>query len=99
MALGLNHLALLTLNAALWCTGRGGQPAGCAMSLNEVNADLARMGRTPAGLRRPLVVLNGYHTPHNEAWWARVRLCRLTSRRASDFVAVSYVAATRMEDA
>jgi pimeloyl-ACP methyl ester carboxylesterase len=57
------------------------------------------MAREPAGLRRPVLILNGYHTPRNEAWWARVRLSGLTSRRASDFAAVSYLLTRRLGDA
>lgn len=99
MAFGTDNLAVWSLAAALKLTGRGGQPEGCAVGLREVEAELARMAREPVGLRRPLVVLNGYHTPPNEVWWAKARLSRLTSRRASDFGTVSYMYATRLGDA
>ncbi|MFT3686157.1 MAG: hypothetical protein QM783_14755 [Phycisphaerales bacterium] len=99
MGFGLDHLAGWSLGATLLCTGRGGVPVGCAAGCAEVEDELARMRREPAGLRRPVVVLNGYHTPHIEAWWARACLGSLTSKHPSDFAAVSFLMASRLEDA
>ena len=94
-----DHLGILSLQAALVALGRGGADASYPLTREQIAAEHARLRRTPAGLSRPVVILNGYHTPPQVAWWARLQLSRLTSHRAGDFLTVSYPTETRIERA
>ncbi|HYC99769.1 MAG TPA: hypothetical protein VEB22_00950 [Phycisphaerales bacterium] len=94
-----DHLGLASLNATLALLGRGGGDRSFSADARTVADDLSRMRAKPAPLVRPVVILSGYHTPAQVAWWLRVQLARLTSRNAADFVVVSYPTATEIEQA
>jgi len=94
-----DHLADLSLRAVLATLGRGGSDPSFGVGAAEVAAELQRLRATPRPLARPLVILNGYHTPAQVAWWLRVRLASLTSGRAADILTVSYPAQTMIEGA
>lgn len=100
MALPLgDHLAMLSLRATLALLGRGGSDPSFRADAKFVRAELARMQSSPVPLTRPIVILSGYHTPAQVAWWIRAQLSRLTSGRPSDFLTVSYPAHTQIERA
>ena len=94
-----DHLALFSLHAALAVFGRGGSDHSFPVDACAVNAELARLRANPVKLSRPVVILSGYHTPVQVAWWLRVQLTRLTSGDAADFATVSYPTQTRIEHA
>lgn len=94
-----DQLGMLSLRATLAAVGRGGADPSFPLTRGQVEEEHARLGRSPAGLCRPVVILNGYHTPPQVAWWARLQLCRLTSQKAEDFLTVSYTAETLIERA
>ncbi len=50
-------------------------------------------------LERPVAVLGGWRTPHVTARALADRLCALTSGRPEDFVALSFLRASRVEEA
>jgi pimeloyl-ACP methyl ester carboxylesterase len=94
-----DHLALVSLRAALAVFGQGGSDRAFRHDARAVAAELARLRATPAPLPRPVVILSGYHTPVQVAWWVRVQLTRLTSGNPGDFMTVSYPTRTRIEQA
>lgn len=94
-----DHLAGLSLRAALAVLGRGGSDPSFKADAAHVAAELARLRATPRPLTRPLVILSGYHTPAQVAWWLRVRLAGLTSGNSADILTVSYPAQTTIEGA
>lgn len=57
------------------------------------------MARHPAALRRPVVILGGYHAPPNVAGWVRTTIYPLTSDKPEDFLCVSFPLATGIDDA
>ncbi len=65
----------------------------------EERAEAARLRAAPVALARPVVVLGGWRTPHVSARALADRLCSLTSGRREDFVALSFLRASRVEEA
>lgn len=61
------------------------------LSRAEAHAELKRLRTEPKPLERPVVILNGYHTPHFliSSLAERLRVC--TSGRREDFLVISYV--------
>ncbi|MDP1660905.1 MAG: hypothetical protein Q8L55_03230 [Phycisphaerales bacterium] len=94
-----DHLADFSLRAVLAALGRGGSDPTFRADAAEVAAELARMRADPRPLTRPLVILSGYHTPAQVAWWLRQRLATLTSGNPADILTVSYPAQTTIEGA
>lgn len=94
-----DHLAMFSLRATLALLGRGGGDPSLRADIKTVRAELARMQATPVPLTRPVVILSGYHTPPQVAWWVCAQLARLTSRRSRDFLKVSYPTQTQIERA
>ncbi len=66
-----------------------GNPA-IAMSRAQASDLLARMRAKPVALRRPVVVLNGYHAPGPMVYYLAEQLRTSTSGRHEDFLAISY---------
>lgn len=58
-----------------------------------------RMRREPRPLSRPVIVLDGWHSPGVTAWGLARRLCKLTSHRWPDFSWSTYMWALSLEAA
>jgi hypothetical protein len=56
----------------------------------EIQRDYDRLKANPVALRRPIVIVNGYHAPHVLISGLRLRLIELTGARDSDVIALSY---------
>lgn len=61
--------------------------------------EAARLRDHPCPLERPVAVLGGWRTPHISARALADRLCALTSGNRTDFVALSFLRASRVEEA
>jgi hypothetical protein len=57
---------------------------------DALEAELARMGREPKALARPVVILGGWHSPGVANWGVESVLRPRTSGRAEDFLSVTY---------
>lgn len=65
----------------------------------EERAEAARLRGAPVALPRPVAVLGGWRTPHITARALADRLCALTSAQRQDFIAASFLRASRVEEA
>ncbi|MDX2132972.1 MAG: hypothetical protein SFY69_13065 [Planctomycetota bacterium] len=68
-----------------------------AMSFDEAARFCAGLRRSPTPLARPVVVLDGWHSPGITAWGLARRLCAMTSRRWRDFTWSTYAWAISLE--
>lgn len=57
----------------------------------EISADLARMERDPVRLRRPVIVLSGYRSPHPVASRLAERICDLTGAERDEVQSLAYI--------
>lgn len=94
------HLDRLTLKAALLLLGRGGGDASFPHDKASIDRELARLrNAVPLTPPRPLVILNGYHTPAHVARWAAARIAELTDHQYGDILTVSYPTCSLIEQA
>ncbi len=56
----------------------------------DASAELTRLEHSTRPLARPVVILNGYHTPSTHIWALSANLARATSGNASDILEISY---------
>lgn len=81
------------------CIHKANTNPSITLTRAEAQAELKRLASQPVPLVRPVVILNGYHTPPFLVAGLAHRLRECTSGRASDFLVVSYVDATDLNEA
>jgi pimeloyl-ACP methyl ester carboxylesterase len=69
------------------------------VSDEAVATDLARMRASPVALRRPVVILAGWHAPGVSSLGLEMLLRPVTSARREDFLSISYPFAFSIESA
>jgi Predicted acetyltransferases and hydrolases with the alpha/beta hydrolase fold len=57
-----------------------------------LRAEFERMRATPVALRRPVVILGGWHAPGVANWSLASKLIPATSGKAGDFLSITYAA-------
>ncbi len=95
----LNVPAVAVTFAIPACIHKSNTNPAITITRAEAHAELKRLAAEPKALPRPVVLLNGYHTPHFMIAGLGERLRTATSGKASDFLIVSYVDATNLNDA
>lgn len=70
-----------------------------ACTLDQARAEIERMRAAPVGIVRPLLVLDGWHSPGVPAFGLGYRLMRATGATRADVMAVSYPWAFSLETA
>jgi hypothetical protein len=95
----LNVPAVAVTFAIPACIHKTNTNPAITLTRAEAHAELKRLAAEPKALPRPVVILNGYHTPHFMVAGLSERLRTTTSGKAGDFLIVSYVDATSLNDA
>lgn len=97
---GLIAMPALAVTLAIpACIHKPNTNPAITLSRGEAHAELKRLAAEPKPLERPVVILNGYHTPHFLIAGLAERLRTCTSGKSSDFLIISYVDATDLNDA
>lgn len=97
---GLISLPALAVTLAVpACIHRANTNPAITLTRAEAHAELKRLAAEPKALERPVVILNGYHTPHLLIAGLAQRLRMCTSGKPSDFLIISYVDATDLNEA
>lgn len=97
---GLISLPALAVSFAVpACIHKANTNPAITLTRAEAHAELKRLAAEPTALERPVVILNGYHTPHFLIAGLAERLRSCTSGRSSDFLIISYVDATDLNEA
>lgn len=99
LQIAINIPAMIVTMSIPACMYRANSNPAITLSRAQAHAELKHLGAHPQPLERPVVILNGYHTPHFMIAGLAERLRTCTSGRSSDFLVVSYVDATNLNDA